>query len=254
MIENRFAHSEESFVDMADWDACCTGLPIMADADLPVWVGVDASVKRDSTAIVAVTWDRDVSMARLVFHRIFNPAKGRPINFEYDVEGTLLELKDRFRVREICFDPFQMQASAQRMRLAGLNMVEFPQSVPNLTAASQNLFELIKAQNLIAYRDKDLRLAVQRSVAIENPRGWRIAKEKASHRIDVVVALAQAALAAIKKGNLGRMRMGAINTDGHISWHDSKSRDHSRIRWLATRVDRDGNRITEPGAGRPARS
>jgi hypothetical protein len=38
-----------------------------------------------------------------------------------------------------------------------------------------------------------MRLAVHRSVAIENLRGWRIAKEKASHKIDMIVAMAQAA-------------------------------------------------------------
>jgi Phage Terminase len=190
----------------------------------------------------------------LVYHRIFNPRPGKPINFESDVEETLLDLKHRFRVREVRFDPYQMQASAQRMRKAGINMVEFPQSVPKLTSASQNLFELIKAQNIVAYRDKGLRLAVQRSVAVENPRGWRIAKEKASHKIDVVVALAQAALAAVQKGTLGRMRTGGINVDGHITWHDSERRTHSRIRWLsvnelgegAAMIDLTGMRYLPP--------
>jgi len=32
----------------------------------------------------------------------------------------------------------------------------------------------------------------------ETPRGWRIAKEKQAHKIDVVVALAMAAYAAVK--------------------------------------------------------
>ena len=71
MIENRFAHSEETFVDMDDWDACCTGHPVAANADLPVWVGVDASVKHDSTGIVAATWDRGAKKVRMVWHRIF---------------------------------------------------------------------------------------------------------------------------------------------------------------------------------------
>lgn len=142
----------------------------------------------------------------------------------------MLDLKHRFRVREVRFDPYQMQASAQRLRKLGVPMTEFPQSVPNLTSASQNLFELIKAQNIVAYRDRDLRLAVQRSVAVENPRGWRIAKEKVSHKIDVLVALAQAALAAVQKDNLGHMRTGGIGVDGHINWHEAKT--HSRIRWV----------------------
>jgi phage terminase large subunit-like protein len=108
----------------------------------------------------------------------------------------LLDLKHRFRLCEVRYDPYQMQASAQRLRQAGINMVDFPQSLPNLTSASQNLYELIKAQNLVAYPDPDLRLAVQRSIAVENARGWRIAKEKSSHKIDVVVALAMAATTA----------------------------------------------------------
>ena len=48
------------------------------------------------------------------------------------------------------------------------------------------------------YPDAAMRLAVSRAVAIETSRGWRIAKEKQSHKIDVVVALAQAAHACVK--------------------------------------------------------
>jgi phage terminase large subunit-like protein len=43
-----------------------------------------------------------------------------------------------------------------------------------------------------------VRLAVSRAVAVETARGWRIAKDKQSHKIDVVVALAMAALAAVR--------------------------------------------------------
>ena len=234
MIENRFAHSEESFVDMDDWDACCIGQPVPADADMSVWAGVDASVKRDSTGITATTWDRHTKRVRMVHHRIFTPTKGNPINFEADVEATILDLKHRYRLREVRFDPYQMQSSAQRLRQQGVNMVEFAQSMPNLTSASQNLYELIKAGNLIAYPDPDLRLAIQRAVAVENPRGWRIAKEKSSHKIDVVVALAQAALAAVQKGELGRMRTGAIDfaRTGRVFWHDEEPPERSRIRFF----------------------
>ena len=51
-----------------------------------------------------------------------------------------------------------------------------------------------------------------------------------SHKIDVVVALAQAALAAVQKGNLGRMRQGAIRVDGSVSWHEPSG--HPRLRWI----------------------
>ena len=77
-------------------------------------------------------------------------------------------------------------------------MTEFPQSVPHLTSMGQNLFELIKERNLTLYPDREMRLAVSHTIAVQNPRGWRIAKEKTSHKIDVIVALGMAALAAVE--------------------------------------------------------
>jgi hypothetical protein len=204
MIENRFVSSESSFVDM-DWYDACVNLavePVVADADLPVWVGVDASVKRDSTAIVATTWDGEEKKVRLVGHRIFQPSPDDPLDFEATVEATILDLRRRFDVREVRFDPYQMQAVAQRLTRAGVRMVEFAQSVPNLTEASTNLYELVKGRGIVFYPDADIRLAFNRAIAIETTRGWRIAKEKASHKIDVVVALAMSAHAAVHKGEL----------------------------------------------------
>ena len=202
LIENRWVTSESSFVEIAWWDAC-TDLgpaPPVCDESLSVWLGVDASTKRDSTAIVVVTWDREAKKVRLVAHRIFQPAPDAPLDFEATIEATILEMTKRYRVREVRFDPYQMQAVAQRLTNKRIPMVEFPQSPGNLTEASSNLYELIKGQNIIVYPDDNMRLAVQRSIAVETPRGWRIAKEKASHKIDVVVALGMAALGAVQKG------------------------------------------------------
>jgi hypothetical protein len=158
----------------------------------------DASVKRDSTAIVAVTWDDELKKARLVMHRIFQPTRDEPLDFEATIEATLTDLEKRFRVREVRYDPYQMQAVAQRLTRNGVPMVEFNQTSANLTEASTNLYELIKGRNLIVYPDAVVRLAIQRSIAVETPRGWRIAKEKTSHKIDVVVALGMAALGAVQ--------------------------------------------------------
>jgi phage terminase large subunit-like protein len=202
MIENRFVSSESTFVPMDWWDGCvdASARPVVADKCMPVWVGLDASVKRDQTAIVAVTWDKDSKQVRLVWHRTFQPSADNPLDFEITIEKTVLDLRKRFAVRAVKFDPWQMTAVAQRLVRAGVPMREFPQSVPNLTAAGNNLYELIKGRGVIVYSDADMRLAVSRAIAIETPRGWRIAKEKTSHKIDVVVALAMAALAAVEEG------------------------------------------------------
>ena len=81
MIENRFVTAESSFIDLATWDRCVRPElgAVPSNPSLPVWVGVDASVRHDSSAIVAVTYKDDV--VRLVFHRILTPLPNDPINF-----------------------------------------------------------------------------------------------------------------------------------------------------------------------------
>jgi hypothetical protein len=63
-----------------------------------------------------------------------------PLDFEHAIDKTLLELYRRFYVREVVhYDPYQLVAMAQRLTREGVPMVDFPQSVPNLTEASTNL-------------------------------------------------------------------------------------------------------------------
>jgi phage terminase large subunit-like protein len=212
MIENRFVTTESSFIEMAAWDACVDGniRPIVAQPRLPVWIGVDASYKHDSTAIAACAFDRSTKKVRVVKTYIFQPSPTDPLDFEATVERTLIELCQSFRVREIRYDPYQLVAVAQRLTKARLPMVEFPQTSGNLTEASSNLYDLIQGKNLTVYPDAPLRLAISRAVAIESGRGWRITKEKASHKIDVVVALAQAALGAAKQEGRFKTTIGPL--------------------------------------------
>jgi phage terminase large subunit-like protein len=136
----------------------------------------------------------------MVWHRVYTPTAKRQIDFEV-IEAALLELKQRFRLKEVRYDPYQLAAVAQRLLKAGVPMVEYPQSPANITEASTCLYDLITGKNLRVYPDKAFRLAVSRAVAKEiPPRGWKITKEKSSHKIDCVVALGMAALGAVEGG------------------------------------------------------
>ena len=55
---------------------------------------------------------------------------------------------------------------------------------------------------MVAYPDDGIRLAISRAVVKENARGLQITKEKSSHKIDVVVALAMAAHAAVQQSQV----------------------------------------------------
>jgi hypothetical protein len=206
-IENRFVSSESAFVEMDWFDACVdsNSTQVFANKSLPIWVGVDASVKHDSTAIVAVTWDKVACKVRLVNHRIFQPSADQPLDFERCVEGTVRQLHERFRVQGVYYDPYQMTAAAQRLQSNGIPMREFPQTMDRLTALGSNLYDLIKGGGLVVYPDDAIRLAVSRAVALETSRGWKITKEKTAH-----VSLAMAALGCVREGQYMPTLVGPI--------------------------------------------
>ena len=119
---------------------------------MAICVGVDASTKHDQTAIVATAFDRNSQVVRLVAHRVFQPAPNEPLDFEETIERTLLDLDQRFAIRKVLFDPYQLVSVAQRLLKRQVKVEEFAQSSPNLTMAS-HLYELIQDQRLVVYPD-----------------------------------------------------------------------------------------------------
>jgi hypothetical protein len=91
-----------------------------------------------------------------------------------------------------------MQATAQRLAKMGVPIEEYPQTLPNLTAATANLFDLLQDRRLVLYPSDSMRLAASRAVIVESARGWRLDKLKQAHKIDVIVALSMACLAAVQ--------------------------------------------------------
>jgi phage terminase large subunit-like protein len=199
-VLNQFASSSSQFVDLGKWDACVRPDLSMTNAELftEAFVGVDASIKHDATAICVCAFDKNTQMVRLLKHVVYQPSPEQPLDFELTVESYLLDLQRKFQIRKVRYDPYQLAAVMQRLAKQGVPVEEFPQSSPNLTAASQNLFDLIQSQALVLYPDDAMRLAISRAVAIETPRGWRIGKEKGAFKIDIVVALAMSAYAAVQ--------------------------------------------------------
>jgi phage terminase large subunit-like protein len=57
--ENRWATAESPFLSPELWDACVDRAltPLLPCRDFPLFVGVDASTKHDSTAVVSVHWE-----------------------------------------------------------------------------------------------------------------------------------------------------------------------------------------------------
>src|SRR5207244_9244917 len=83
------------------------------------------------------------------------------------------------------------------LQQAGLPVQEFPQTPLNLTRMGQTLLDLLRGRNLCLYPDEELRAQALSTVAVESPRGFRLAKEKAGKKIDLIVALSLACVAAL---------------------------------------------------------
>ncbi len=205
--ENQRSSGSEAFIKLDDWDNCTDPehRPILPQPYLELFVGVDASIKHDSAAVLAITYDREESRAVLARHRIWQPTALDPLDIDATLGAFLRELHRGYRLRGVLYDPYQMHDLSTRLRQEGLPMQEYPQSVSNLTTMGQNLYELIKAKNLLIYPDTQLRSQAAHAVALQTSRGWRIAKEKSSLKIDGIVALAMACI-------------GAIEFQGHCQW------------------------------------
>ncbi len=137
---------------------------------------------------------------------MFRPSPTDPLDFEGTIVATLTEWQRSYRVRRILCDPYQFQSIIQRLQKQGLPIESYNQTSPGLTEMASNRFDLVRSRTLLVYPDTEMRRSVLQTVASESGRGWKLSKEKQSNKIDVVVALAMAALGAVRKLGFGPMR------------------------------------------------
>src|SRR5215208_5674571 len=91
------------------WDAC-SGAPVI-DADHEVVIGVDASIRHDTTAVVVVRRVGDVFHAQW---RVWEPAHGQEVQLN-EVEAFVRDLARHFQVLAIVHDPHYFWHAAQRL-------------------------------------------------------------------------------------------------------------------------------------------
>ncbi len=198
---NMWVSSESRFIDEATYDACVS--PGHPDVRGELFIGVDAAIRKDTLAVVALKYG-DKGSDRLVLAdcKIWKPLPGEPINLESSVEFYLRRIYNypQVTIVKILVDPYQMARSVQTLREAGLEVEEYNQTLNNLTEATEALYSAFLTKNLRLYPAPDLRQHVLNAVSVETPRGIRLSKQKTSNKIDGAVALSFAVLAAIQNG------------------------------------------------------
>ena len=104
--ENRWTSAESAFVTAEQYDACLepTWSALDPTKAHPLWVGVDASTKRDSTAVVAVLRDEVENLVVVAQHRVWTPSAHHPVDLEA-VESYLLDLARQYDLRTVRLRP-----------------------------------------------------------------------------------------------------------------------------------------------------
>ena len=192
--ENRWVSSTARFLTGEAWDALVdlAARPVLRARTLRVVIGVDAATKKDSLGLIAVTWDEAAGKVRLVNKAVFRPSPGQPVQLEPTAEKTIRDWAAAYDVITVVFDPYQFIGIAQRLAADGIPVEEYPQTSDRLTAMGQKVWDLVVGRNLVVYPDADLREHALNAVSIETPRGWKLAKDKATRKIDLLIALAMA--------------------------------------------------------------
>jgi phage terminase large subunit-like protein len=171
---------------------------LQLDEDLPVWVGIDMALKRDTIAVVVAQPQQTDSGERLVVRaKIWQPTlDGVDVA---GVEAHLVELHNTYQVQEFIYDPAFFERSAEALSDRGLNMVEFSQSPARMIPACGNTYELIVAKKVAhdgspVFTDQVLSAAQRMSA-----NGWTLSKGKSKRKIDACIAMVMALDRATRK-------------------------------------------------------
>ena len=220
--ENRWVNSTEEFLPAGWWDRAATppknehdkatkGFP--KDAliwnehpyrTFPMYAALDAATKHDCIAIVGVCYDAKAGDVIQMIHRIWTPNPSEVFDFETTVEPFLLELKKKFNLQVVGYDPKDMHQTSLRLARQGVPMLEYIQSPSNMTEASHALYEVLRANNFRAYPSDEMRDHIRMAVAEDKGRGYTIKKYKArtARPVDAAVALAMAVKLALNSGGV----------------------------------------------------
>jgi phage terminase large subunit-like protein len=189
---NMWTAVRDAWLDDGCWAGLRTDQQIPDGAD--IYLGVDIGLYHDTTAVCwahrledgrtlldAHVWSAD---PKLPAH---THVRGGKIRLE-QIEAFILDLKRRYRVREVAYDPRFFDRSAELLEQAGLTMVEFLQNSGPMADAYQSFYQLAHEGLLCHNGDPIFAAHVEATAAEKTERGWKVRKLKSSQRIDATVA------------------------------------------------------------------
>jgi hypothetical protein len=180
------------------WDACQRSYPPL-DARTPCVAGVDASVSGACTACVLVSLaPRDPARpkkkrTRIHAIRITPPPPGGKINLQKAVGDVIRGWHERYNLKVVVYDEFQLHDLMQQMRLEKRILVrDFSQRSGRLKADKQ-CYDMVVSKDIEHKGDQDMRTHVDHAQKKStDERTLRFVALDEKHPIDGLVALSMA--------------------------------------------------------------
>lgn len=246
---NEWTTNESAFVPMEAWEQCYNPdlVPLGEKDHRRIVVGIDASTTRDMTALVGSFFNTKKQKSEVIFVRTFAPKKGilrlgKPTIDLSLVEDEILRLRDAGLLDCVVYDPYQLHSIALDLEKRGVRMIEFPQTNMR-TEADQQLYDAIIGGRVEHFNHRILNEHIANAIATESVRGFRLAKDKTTKKIDAAVALSMS-LYGLKKFGVG---IAHIIPDPfefdfeHYRWHTVDTVSRAFI------VDKQAPKVHRPG-------
>lgn len=213
MHGNQRTSSEAAFITPEAWEACYSPSvkPLQPQDGRRMVLGADASTTNDLTALVGSVFNFDIDRVEVVYTRVWRPVKvagirfGKPtIDLNKTIGAEVLRLHEAGQVAAVVADNYQLHSLILTWQQAGIKVIELAQNAGRVES-DQALYTAILGKTIQHYGDPTLNEHIKNAVAIETPRGFRLAKEKTSLKIDAAVALSMSHWGAMDKSTTGEM-------------------------------------------------
>ena len=218
---NVWVNADTAWMDMQAWERCSnTGLSLTDFEGCPCWIGLDLASKVDVACLELLFETESGGWAR--FGRYYIPEEaaedgrnshysgwarqglvtltpGAVTDFAF-IEEDLREFARRFDIQSVVFDPWQATYLATRMQEEGLPMVEYRQTVANMSEPMKTLEALTLEGQIEHDGDPVMTWMLSNVVAhIDAKDNIYPRKEFPENKIDGVVALIMALGRAIRQ-------------------------------------------------------
>lgn len=133
-----------------------------------------------------------------VNNHLLHCTPGNIIDYDF-VEARLLALGEQYDVKYLCADPWNSRMLTQRLERAGMECIEVPQNMANMSPAMKEIERLMKSGIMTHENNPVARWCWGNvAIAVDGNGNIKPMKNKSVERIDVIVAMINAMAIAIR--------------------------------------------------------